>query len=222
MAVDKASGVLSHPNGRAPSRQALLPWAYDAEKEAFHDGNKVLYLLNRLDSPTSGIMLLADNPEVAGLVKDAFARHVVKKDYVALVKGIPSRKRDEWKDCLAVRKGKTGLRTRVVRGRPNAFCSVRLRETGNGPPARALLTLSPQTGRTHQLRVQCSSRRLPIVGDATYGDFTFNRECRRRLGESRLFLHSWRTRLTFQLGNGETVFFSAESEVPPAFTVALA
>lgn len=222
MAVDKAGGVLSHPNRPGASKEAVLPWTYDAEEEAYRNGEVAVYLLNRLDSPTSGILLLTDNAEIAALAKEAFARHVVEKDYIALVKGIPPRKQEAWKDCLEVKKGKGGLRARVVRGRPNAFSSMRLRETGKGPPARALLLLTPETGRTHQLRVQCASRRLPIVGDATYGDFAFNREVKRRLGESRLFLHSWRTRLSLKAPNGETVRFSAESPLPAAFTVALA
>ena len=38
------------------------------------------------------------------------------------------------------------------------------------------MRLEPRTGRSHQLRVQCAKRRLPIVGDQTYGDFGLNRE----------------------------------------------
>jgi len=222
IAVDKACGVLSHPNRGEASATALLPWSYDPAEEVYRGKDQSFFILNRLDSPTSGICLLADNATTARLVKDAFARHVVEKDYIALVKGVPQRKQEEWRDCLEVKRARNGLRTAATRGRPNAFCSMQLRRIANGPPARALLVLTPTTGRTHQLRVQCASRRLPIVGDATYGDFSFNREFKRRFGESRLFLHSWRTRLSLKLENGKMLRFSAESPLPSAFTVALA
>jgi len=50
----------------------------------------------------------------------------------------------------------------------------------------ALLELRPTTGRTHQLRIQCANRGVPIVGDRTYGEFKKNRE----LKDQSLRLHS--------------------------------
>ena len=68
-----------------------------------------------------------------------------------------------------------------------AEARMRVREKFQGRPGpMALLELQPKTGRTHQLRIQCANRGLPIVGDRTYGDFQRNRE---RKGE-RLFLHA--------------------------------
>jgi len=220
LAVDKAEGILSHPNpgqGKAP---VLLEADYDGVAEAFVESGRQWYLLNRLDGPTSGVILLADNPDTARAVKAAFAGHRVEKTYAAVVKGIPPRKKDQWRDCLQVVKRKGVLRTAVIAGRPNAETGMELLQRGDGPPARALIALHPATGRTHQLRVQCASRRLPIIGDATYGDFSFNRDFRQRTGQGRLFLHSWKTALQVQVGE-RTVNFSVESPVPEAFAVAL-
>ena len=219
-AVDKAEGVMSHPNRDAERPQALLNLPYDATRECFAEGDICWYLLNRLDAPTSGVILLADNEPLARAVWLAFAEHDVEKTYAALVKGIPVRPQERWQDHLQTGKGGGGVRTRVLQGRPNAFTEVEIKQTGEGPPARSLLLLRPGTGRTHQLRVQCASRRLPIVGDATYGDFAFNREARRRWGTGRLFLHSWRTRLELEF-KGSRLRFASESPLPEAFSIAL-
>jgi 23S rRNA-/tRNA-specific pseudouridylate synthase len=220
LAVDKAAGVLAHPNSRRDREQALLGLPYDPGQEAFVDGERRWFLLNRLDGPTSGVILLADNPAVAEAVRAAFAAHAVHKTYAAVVKGIPRRPRETWRDHLTVRRGGGKLRTEAGRGAANAETVMELLQRGAGPPARALLTLRPATGRTHQLRVQCASRHLPIIGDATYGDFAFNRAFQRRGGDPRLLLHSWKTRLEVMVG-GAPLAFSAESPLPPAFAVAL-
>jgi 23S rRNA-/tRNA-specific pseudouridylate synthase len=69
------------------------------------------------------------------------------------------------------------------------------------------------------LRVQCASRHLPILGDATYGDFAFNRTFRQRTGHGRLFLHSHRVEVPLQW-KGTEIAFKAESPLPPEFVSA--
>ena len=220
LAVDKAAGILSHPNHRDDRSPALLELEYDFEGECYHDGTTTWHLLNRLDGPTSGVILLATDAAVAKAVKKAFASHAVHKEYAAVLKGIPPRKTDRWQDFLKVVRRRGTLRTVVVPGRPNAETAMQLMERGKGPPARSLVALIPVTGRTHQLRVQCASRHLPIIGDATYGDFAFNREFKRRTGMDRLLLHSWKTRVHVQ-AEGREIRFSAESPLPDVFAVAL-
>jgi 23S rRNA-/tRNA-specific pseudouridylate synthase len=85
-----------------------------------------------------------------------------------------------------------------------------------GPPALSVLELEPHTGRTHQLRVQCARRHLPILGDQNYGDFRRNREFSRRLGTDRLFLHARHVDVEFPLDGGK-IRFDAESPLPPEF-----
>jgi len=88
-------------------------------------------------------------------------------------------------------------------------------------PKLALLLLQPQTGRRHQLRVQCAHHRLPILGDRTYGDFRQNRQLERRPQIARrLYLHAWA--LSVELGlDGKTQRFTAQSDPPRAFAQAL-
>ena len=220
MALEKAAGIMSHPNRAEDRKYSLLDAAYDYETESYSDGGRKWYLVNRLDAPTSGVILMADNPECAAKVREAFFRHSVSKQYVALVKGVPPRGLDTWRDCLKVVRQRGSLRTVVKLGRANAVCEMKVLENGAGPPARALVSLNPLTGKTHQLRVQCAHRHLPIIGDATYGDYGFNREFKRRKQVNRLFLHSWKTRLQLVIAGAE-VDFQAESPVPEVFAVAL-
>lgn len=220
MALEKAAGVMSHPNRAGDEQNSLLRAGYDYGTEAYSDGGRTWYLINRLDAPTSGVILMADSPEVARTVKESFSRHAVTKQYVALLKGIPPRQQDTWRDHLKVIRQRGALRTVVTLGHANALCEMRMLERGSGPPARALVCLSPVTGKTHQLRVQCAHRHLPIIGDATYGEYAFNREFKRQKGLNRLFLHSWKTQVHLVVGGAE-VNFQAESPVPEIFAVAL-
>lgn len=220
IAIEKSEGVLSHPNRRGDEAYSLLNAAYDYEEEAYGDGGVKWYLVNRLDAPTSGVILLADDPESARLAKEAFAGHGVEKTYLAAVRGMPHRPRDDWRDRLQVIRKRGSLRTVTRLGTPNAFCQMQLLEKAPGVPARSILSLRPATGRTHQLRVQCASRHLPIIGDTTYGNFSFNREFKRHTGVDRLFLHCSRTALKIRVA-GNPVDFSAESPRPDTFAIAL-
>ena len=101
------------------------------------------------------------------------------------------------------------------RGSP-AETHVSVIETKRSRPQLSLLKLNPRTGRTHQLRVQSSKRRLPIVGDSTYGDFSFNREVQKAVGTQRLFLHASKIRIRWEWKGREHVF-QAESKLPEAF-----
>lgn len=218
VAVDKPAGVLSHPNRRGEESRSVLGARYNAEGEVYEAGGRRWYLLNRLDAPTSGVLLLAETAELAAVAREAFARHAVKKEYVALVRGVVRWRRQLWRDHLTVGRSRGQLRTRCGRGAVNAETEAFLVRRGEGPPARALLGLRPQTGRTHQLRVQCATRQLPIIGDGTYGDFGFNREWKRRHGTGRLLLHSQRTEMEVTFA-GQRVPFVAESPLPKEFSL---
>ena len=87
---------------------------------------------------------------------------------------------------------------------------------GAGEPQLALIRLEPKTGRSHQLRVQCAKRHLPIVGDQTYGDFAANRAFAKRTGAKRLFLHSMSTTFEYEFRQRRSTF-SATAPLPDDF-----
>lgn len=218
IAFDKPAGVLSHPNMRSEQPRALLTCDYSIDDECFRwtdpvTGARTFWLLNRLDSHTSGVILgVLDNEVLARDVRALFREKHVRKVYHALVFGRPSQAVALWRDQLQIEKRGGQVRTRAGAGIPSE-CQVRvLRQSRAGTPL-ALVELAPRTGRSHQLRVQCAYRRLPIVGDATYGDFGANRALAKAIGLRRLCLHSHETRFDYDHA-GETVRFVATAPTP--------
>ena len=203
LAVYKPCGVRSHPNDNEICQQALLEAPYDLEKEAYKIGEKYIYLLNRLDSPTSGLMLLSTDFETARNVRALFKAHRVQKIYHAIVKGFFPGKPLVWRDCLDVQHKGSYIRTRRTKDRGMwAKTKVRLLKIIHlKNETLSLIELQPLTGRTHQLRVQCAARGFPIFGDKTYGDFGWNK----RLKAERLYLHAGK--VSFNLGG---IIFEAE------------
>lgn len=219
-AFDKAAGVLSHPNSRADEERALLTCTYDLEGQFYKwdDAGRTrrLWLLNRLDSATSGVILLADNQVLADLIREGFRQKHVHKVYQALVFGTPSVPTQVWRDRLAIEKKGGQVRTSAA-GNILSECSMKLLGRRAGAQVVSLLRLEPRTGRSHQLRVQCAKRHVPIVGDATYGDFGANRIFSKTQGTKRLFLHSLETSFDYEY-EGKTQHFSVKAPLPEEFT----
>jgi 23S rRNA-/tRNA-specific pseudouridylate synthase len=234
VALAKPAGILSHPNAPGDESRSLLNARYHMEGEYYEwaasdpsPGPEVpglpastrppfrLWLLNRLDSATSGVILAAADERLAAAIRTQFKRKKVRKVYHALVFGVPSRPSELWSDRLSVRKEGGQIRTATDRGAvaESRVSSVR---TGRGQARVSLLKLEPLTGRSHQLRVQCAKRGLPIVGDQTYGDFARNREFSRLSGHKRLFLHSLETSFEYEYAGAESRFF-AHASLPPEF-----
>jgi len=221
VALAKPEGLLSHPNTSRDGARSLLRAEYDHDEEcyrwpgsggAFHR----LWLLNRLDSATSGVILAAGAGELARAIREQFRRQQVAKIYVALVFGVPRTTAEVWRDVVAVERRGGQLRTAAGRGRLPAESRMTLLRAGTGATRCALIRLEPRTGRSHQLRVQCARRGLPIAGDQTYGDFRANREFARQTGVKRLCLHSLETSFSYQHG-GQTHAFAARAPLPPEF-----
>lgn len=220
-AFAKPAGTLSHPNDRGDRPRSLLTCEYVADGEFFQwaaeegRGAGRLFLLNRLDSATSGVILAAADEALAREIRALFQRKHIRKVYNALVFGTPSEPRQTWRDLLAVQKKGGQIRTQGAGNIP-AESLMRVLRSRRGERPLALISLEPRTGRSHQLRVQCSKRHLPIVGDATYGDFAANRAFAKTTGEKRLFLHSLETSFDYTFG-GRTHHFAARADLPPEF-----
>src|SRR5687767_11941036 len=213
-ALYKPAGVLSHPNERGDERRSLVNAKYVVDGEFFewtsadpHSANpQRLWLLNRLDSATSGVILVAASAKLAAVIRAHFKRKEVYKEYVALVFGAPRASTEVWRDRLAVQKRGGQIRTAAHAGHVPAECRMTLVRKNSSEPRRALIRLEPTTGRSHQLRVQCAKRHLPIVGDQTYGDFALNRGFAKETRTKRLFLHSMSTRFEYEFGRARQKF----------------
>lgn len=222
VAFDKPAGVLSHPNMKSEQPRALLTSDYSIEGEFFRwtdaaGAPRTLWLLNRLDSHTSGVILgVADNTELARRIRALFREKHIKKMYHALVFGKPSQPTALWRDRLAIEKRGGQVRTLAGQGIASESEMRVLRQRRDGATPLTLIELTPRTGRSHQLRVQCAHRHLPIVGDATYGDFGANRALAKASGVKRLCLHSHRTAFDYE-HEGRTIKFAATAPTPAAF-----
>ncbi len=224
VALDKPVGVQSHPNSSEDIKRSLLEASYDYDEEAFiwADDDGIEYrawLINRLDSPTSGVILLALNAELSATIKQQFATHKVSKIYYALVRHTLRTPAGSWNDNLTkdVHSGKRLIK----KGRTvPAKTRYQLIKTPTGGFPVSLLKLMPLTGRTHQLRVQCQMHGHPIVGDRTYGSFSFNREVVQETGEKRMMLHSAETIVRYAF-HGKVRVFEASSELPEAFAAVM-
>ncbi len=226
-ALAKPAGVLSHPNQNSENPRALLTAEYSIDGEHWtwpgegtDSAPRRLWLLNRLDSATSGVILVAASEELAKAIRLLFRQKHVHKVYQALVFGTPSRPHEIWQDRLATER--RGGRVRTDRGGniPASSAMTLVRQARQPKTGLSLIQLEPRTGRSHQLRVQCAERHLPIVGDANYGDFKLNKAYAKATGEKRLFLHSLSTDFDYPWAD-KTHHFAAIAPLPEAFTTAL-
>ena len=100
----KPAGLLSLPNTPAEQGRSLLNAHYRADEECYEWAGGKLWLLNRLDSATSGVILVADNAALAAVIRDHFKRKQVHKLYQALVFGAPPAKRTPGSIVLPLRR----------------------------------------------------------------------------------------------------------------------
>ena len=220
VALEKPAGALSHPSAEGESRRSLLMSDYDLKEECYRwiDGaskTRRAWLINRLDSPTSGVILLGLNQGISQTIKKEFATHRATKIYYALVRGVPKAPAGVWADNLKkdVRRGNRLIKHGQIVPVKSRYQTVKS-PTGGFPIT--LMKLMPVTGRTHQLRVQCEKHNLPIIGDRTYGSFSFNKEVAMRTQKKRMMLHSSETIVNYSF-KGQVRQFKATSELPEDF-----
>ena len=161
--ANKPAGLLSVP-GRGEDKQDCLVLRVQAE---YPDA----LIVHRLDLPTSGLLLLARGKEMQRRLSHEFAQRRVDKRYLAVVMGRPLSVTGTIDLPLAV-DWPNHPRQKVDRraGKPALTRYRFLSHSASDDTSR--LALSPETGRTHQLRVHLQALGHPIVGDRLYADAT--------------------------------------------------
>jgi len=164
--IDKPPGVLVHPSsavrGATISELAVRRWG----PLPVLQGTDRPGIVHRLDAGTSGLIVIArTEPAAEGLLR-AFRERAVEKLYLALVYGDP-RFDSGWIEAPIERSARHPERMQTAqpgagRAAETAY-AVRERFAGF-----ALLSCSPKTGRTHQIRVHLASIGLPLAGDPLY------------------------------------------------------
>ncbi len=167
IAVNKPAGLLSQ--GDATGEPSLVDLTREYLRANYaKPGNVFVGLVHRLDRPTSGVVLLARTSKGADRLGKQFREGTVRKVYLAVVEGCPEPASGAWTDRL--RKDETTNIVRVVSAEDAAGQEARVsfRVVARDGPT-SMVELIPETGRSHQLRVQLASRGLPVVGDRKYG-----------------------------------------------------
>lgn len=162
LAVDKPPGLLMHPSFyRDTGTLANLVSGYyqkTGQPCAVHP-------VSRLDRDTFGVVLLAKNAHIHGKMMEQLKAGQVQKTYEALVWSCPAEQEGFW-DFPIARKGGGSLLREVREDGQSARTHFRVLERFD---TYSRLSLSPITGRTHQLRVHCAYAGCPILGDPQYG-----------------------------------------------------
>lgn len=166
IAVNKPAPLLTQGPPGVPSLEALVK-SYVKEKYAKPAG-VYLGVPHRLDRPVSGVIVFARNTKAARRLAEQFQNHTVEKVYWAAVQGVVESAQGEWEDWLL--KIADEARTEPVApdtaGAKQAVLGYRVVRP---IPGGTLLEFRPQTGRSHQIRVQAAARGHPVLGDELYG-----------------------------------------------------
>lgn len=160
--LDKPAGIIVHPTFNRTqgtlANHLLGYYQRTGQRSAIH-------FVNRLDRDTFGVMLIAKNAHVHAILCDRMRQGLVQKRYEAIVFGHPAAMRGAIEHPIARLSPQSLLRCVRADGKPAETRYSVL----HALPDSAVLSLTPVTGRTHQLRVHCAHEGFPILGDCQYG-----------------------------------------------------
>ena len=145
----------------------IKPVGMDSEKEVPEALKQLLggeiFTIHRLDQNVGGVMIYARTKQAAAALSKLVQDGALVKEYVAMVHGTPPESGD-WTDFLF--KDSTKNKVFVVKKERKGVKKARLEFVILAP---SLVRIRLHTGRSHQIRVQFSSRGFPLVGDHKYG-----------------------------------------------------
>ena len=192
LVVDKPAGLVVHPapgHARGTLVHGLV--AHDAAGGEEPDRPGIVH---RLDRDTSGLLVVARSPEAHRRLQALVRKRALEREYLALVVGRPRSRRGTIEAAIGRDRNdptRHSLDTTSPRDAVTHFELVELL------PRHALLRVTLETGRTHQIRVHLAAIELPVAGDPLYGK-------RGDLDLERQFLHAARLAFPHPFG-GERI-----------------
>lgn len=173
--IDKPAGISVHKDHNETGLTSLLAAQLNMPQ---------VWLVHRLDQATSGLLIIARNPQSAAEFSRLFAEHRIQKTYLALSAHKPKKKQGLIiGDMQKTRNGSWKLCQTKENPAITRFHSI------SCEPNLRLFILQPQTGKTHQLRVAMKSLGSPILGDLRYGKNTVEID--------RTYLHAYRLQFNY-------------------------
>jgi tRNA pseudouridine32 synthase/23S rRNA pseudouridine746 synthase len=195
LVIDKPAGLAVHPGAKTP--ESLEDYLHH-----LRFGFKRLPLpVHRLDRDTSGCLLLARNPKAHKAFQRAFEDKKVTKTYVAVLDGVPEA--ETGTVDLALGKVSTAAEGWRMVPDPDGKSAITHWRVAAVRDGRAVIVFSPETGRTHQIRVHAAAGiGIPIAGDPVYG-----------AGRGPMLLHA----LSLRLERDGKPPVEASAPLPPTF-----
>ncbi|WP_346858139.1 pseudouridine synthase [uncultured Draconibacterium sp.] len=204
--VEKPIDLPVHKNDFMPNDAAYLT------KLVGDITGKWIYNVHRLDSKTSGVIVLALSSEMAKELTLQFERKEVQKTYIALVQGNPGTGTFDQK--VLVKKKSKFKKPAVTHYKTLETVETNISYKEKENVALSLVEVKPETGRWHQLRQHFAKNQFDIVGDTHHGDFTLNKIILADTDVRRLFLHAQKLEFVHPAEGTKMVF---ESKLPDEF-----
>ena len=138
-----------------------------------HTGAYKIDVLHRLDKLVGGVMVFSKNRNASAALSKMILAHNVQKQYLAVVSGEPDKKQGIMQDILFrdSKLNKSFVVKSERKGTKFAELEYEVLQTVTTPKGKmSLVKIELHTGRTHQIRVQFSSRKMTLIGDDKYGN----------------------------------------------------
>lgn len=194
MVVNKPADMPIHPslNNYYNSLANGLAYYFEKQGKPF-----VFRCVNRLDRDTSGLTIIAKHMLSAGILSGQVANRDIHREYLAIVRGIPSPAEGTIAAPIARKEASVIERVVDFEKGDRAVTHYKTLQTING---HSLLSIHLETGRTHQIRVHMKHIGCPLIGD-----YLYNPDMEHM---TRQALHSHRLVFTHPI-TGETMDFTA-------------
>jgi len=164
--INKSAGMVTHPAIGNYSGTLVNALIYYSKNLSTINTPLRPGIVHRLDKDTSGLLLVAKNNKAHIALSNQFQRHTINRKYIAVVEGVVQF--DQGVIDLPIRRHPR-LREKMSVGFQKSRKATTIYKTIKRFKNFSLMELSPQTGRTHQLRVHLAYIGHPILGDKKYG-----------------------------------------------------
>lgn len=207
VAVAKPAGLITHSDGRTKEETAE-DWF--KEKYPAAEGGYV----HRLDRDTSGVLVFAKNAAAYEFLRKSFHDHEVKKTYLAFTYGAPKEKEGVIDFDIGRSRSDFRLRSAQPKAKGRMREALTRYEVVGEYGEFALMKMSPETGRTHQLRVHLKAIHHPIISDPLYAP-----NHKSALGITRLGLHAYMLDLPLPKGGRTLIQAPIPDDLAPAYAL---